>query len=329
MAGEGYEERGCLHRRPLIDLLGWLHRQFSHSFSSLLGGYVSSHSGLLFTMDVQVISRVNERAFARDPSIGPVFPFRQIRYSRVSKQRNRESEPLPVRSQQQMVERDLEHEEADPGPSTSSLAEDRGKHPSTVGPSHSEGGITRYSFFTNRITAGEASSTQSFLRESTQNRTISISIDRQPPFEVRPGNRLPPVVVSVRRLRHQRGESWMSEEGSLWAQVSLMSADGQMAMALFAPDILAAEDMVTPLFRELSATRTEEKWSLAFKDLRIRRSGYFRIHIAVLKSSQSEGRGDDDPAIEPPRELMGVDTQVIRVHAFAPSLVRTDERRQI
>lgn len=227
-----------------------------------------------------------------------------------------------------MVDRDVEHEEADPRPSTASLADDQGKHPSTVGPSRSEGGLTGYDLLANRMTAGEASSTQRFMRESTQTRTISISIDQQPPLEVRTGNRLPPVVVSIRRLRHRRGESWMGEEGSLWAQVSLMSADGQMAMAIFAPDILAAEDMVTPLFRELSATRTEEKWSLAFKDLTIRRSGYFKIHIAVLKSSQSEERGDDDPAIEPPRELMGVDSQVVRVHVFAPSLVRTGERRQ-
>ena len=118
----------------------------------------------------------------------------------------------------------------------------------------------------------------------------------------------------------------MGEEGSLWAQVSLMSADGQMAMALFAPDILAAKEMVTPLSRELSATQTEENWSLAFKDLRIRHSGYFKIHIAVLRSSQSEERGDDDPAIDPPRELMGIDTQVIRVHAFAPNSATRCER---
>lgn len=38
MADEGYEERGCLHRCPLIVFLSWLHRQFSHTFSSLLGG---------------------------------------------------------------------------------------------------------------------------------------------------------------------------------------------------------------------------------------------------------------------------------------------------
>lgn len=118
----------------------------------------------------------------------------------------------------------------------------------------------------------------------------------------------------------------MGEEGSLWAQVSLMSADGQMAMALFAPDILAAEDMVTPLSRELSASGTEENWSLAFRDLRIRHSGYFKIHIAVLRSSQNDEQADDDPAIEPPRELMGVDTQVIRVHPFAPSSARTGKR---
>ena len=227
-----------------------------------------------------------------------------------------------------MVDRDVEHEETDSRPSRASLADGQGKHPSIVGPSHSEGGITRYNLLANRMTAGEASSTQSLVRESPQIRTISISIDQQPPLEVRPGNRLPPVVVSIRRLRHRRGESWMGDEGSLWAQVSLMSADGQMAMAIFAPDILAAEDMVTPLVQEPSATRTEEKWSLAFKDLTIRRSGYFKIHIAVLNSSQSEERGDDDPAIEPPRELMGVDSQVVRVHAFAPSLVRTGERRQ-
>ena len=274
-------------------------------------------------MDIQVISRVNERAFAGNRSIGPVFPFRQIRHSKASKQRNRESEPQPIRSLRQMVDRDDEYDEADPGPSRASLAGDRGKGPSTISPSHSESTINRCSSHAHRMTAEDASSTQTLRRESTQTRTTSISIDQQPPLEVRPGSRLPPIIVNIRCLRDQHGESWMGEEGSLWAQVSLMSADGQMAMALFAPDILAAEDMVTPLFRELPATQTEEKWSLVFRDLRIRHSGYFKIHIAVLTSSQSEERGDDDPALNPPRELMGIDTQVIRVHAFALSLATT------
>ena len=270
-------------------------------------------------MDIQVISRVNERVFAGDCSIGPVFPFRQIKYSRDCKQKNREPEPKPVKSVQQMVVRDNEHEEAYPGATTASLAVERSKPLPITNPSHSEGGINKHSSRTHRQIAGEASSTPNLVRESTQSGTISMSIDEQPPLEVRPGSRLPPIVVNIKRLRHQRGDSWMGEEGSLWAQVSLMSADGRMAMALFAPDILAAEDMVTPVFRELSADCAEEKWSLAFRDLRIRHSGYFKVHIAVLRSSQSEEQGDEDPAVEPPRELMGIDTQIIRVHAFAPS----------
>ena len=277
-------------------------------------------------MDIQVISHVNDRAFAGDRSIGSVFPFRQIRYSRDSMQRNRESEPKPKRSLKHMGDRDDEHEEADPGPSTASLAGDRRKRPSTVGPSHSEGGLNRYSLRTHRTTAAEVSSAQRSVRESTQTRTISINIDQQPPLEVRPAHILPPIVVKIKRLRHERGESWMGEEGSLWAQVSLMSADGQIAMALFAPDILAAEDIVTPLFRESSPGGTEEKWSSTFRNLSISHSGYFKIHIAVLRSSQSEERGDDDPAVEAPRELMGIDTQVIRVHSFAPSSRRIGER---
>lgn len=276
-------------------------------------------------MGVQVVSRINERAFAGDRSIGPVFAFRQIRYSRDSKQRNGNSEPQPIKSLQQMVDRDDEREEASPEHLTASLAGDRGKRPSIVGPSHSEG-INRYTLRAQRMTAGEPSSTQNPTHESTQTRTISISIDQNPPLEVRPGNSLPPIVVNITRLRHQRGESWTGEEGSLWAQVSLMSADGQMPMALFAPDILAAEEMVKPLFREVSDTSTEEKWSLAFRDLKIRHSGNFKIHVAVLRSSQSDEGGDENPAVEPPRELMGVDTQVIRVHAFAPSVPGTDGR---
>ena len=269
-------------------------------------------------MDTQVIYRVNERAFVGKCSIGPFFPLQQIKYSRDSKQRSRESESLQIRSLQQMIDRDNELEAADPGCSTAAMAGDRGKRPSNVGRGHSEGGIHKYTLRTHRVIAGEASPAQNLIRESIQTRTISISIDQQPPPEIRPGNRLPPIVVNIRRLRHRRSESWVGEAGSLWAQVSLMSADGQMAMALFAPDILVADDMITPLIRDFSATRTEEKWSLAFTELRIRHSGYFKVHIAVMRSSQSEERGDEDPAVEPPRELMGVDTQVIRVHAFAP-----------
>lgn len=278
-------------------------------------------------MDIQVISRVHERAYAGDRSIGPIFPFRQIRRLRDPKQRSREPERQSVKSLQQMVDRDNEDEEADPGPSTSSVARDQGgKRPSIAGPCDLEGSVNRNTVRTHCMTGEEASSTQNLGRESLQTRSISISIDQQPPCQVRPGSRLPPIVANMRRLRDQRGQSRMGEEGSLWAQVSLMSADGQMAMALFAPDILAAKEMVTPLSRELSATQTEENWSLAFKDLRIRHSGYFKIHIAVLRSSQSEERGDDDPAIDPPRELMGIDTQVIRVHAFAPNSATRCER---
>ena len=270
-------------------------------------------------MDIQVISRLNERAFAGECSIGPVFPFRQIKYSRDCKQRNREPEPKSVKTLHQMVDRENEHGEASSGSSATSLAVERSKPLSITSPSQSEGGINRHSSYTHRKITGEASSTQHLVRESTQSGTISMSIDEQPPVEVRPGSRLPPIVVNIKRLRHQRGDSWMGEEGSLWAQVSLMSADGRMAMALFAPDILAAEDMVTPVSRELSADCAEERWSLSFRDLRIRHSGYFKVHIAVLRSSQSEEQGDEDPAVEPPRELMGIDTQIIRVHAFAPS----------
>ena len=277
-------------------------------------------------MDVQVMSRVNERAFAGDRSISPVFSFRQIKCSRDPNQRNREADSQPHKSLRHMLNRDGEYEEAEPRSSIASLAGDRGKPHSTTGPSHSEGYMHRLTLRTHSVTAGEVSSMESLRHDSAQSGTISINIVQQPPHEVRPGSRLPPIVVNIKRLRHQQGESWMGEEGSLWAQVSLMSADGQMAMALFAPDILAAEDMVTPLSRELSATRAEEKWSLAFRDLRIRHSGYFKIHIAVLRSSQSEEQGDEDPAVEPPRELMGVDTQIIKVHAFAPSVVRTEER---
>ena len=296
-------------------------------FSLLLGNHISTQSASS-AMDIQVMTRVNRLNFGGECSIGPGFPFRPIRIEKDSRQKNREFEvqPQPIRSPQQMVDRDYERGGVSPGPSTVSFLGDRGKSPSIVGPSHSEGGTTRYTLRTHRKTAGEASSAGSHIENSTQTRTISISIDQQPPLEVRPGDRLPTIVVNIRRVGHQQGESLMGEEGSMWAQVSLMSADGQLAMALFAPDILAAKDMITPIFQEPSAAPTEEKWSLSFRDLRIRHSGYFKIHIAVLRSSQREERDDEDPAIEPPRELMGVDTRVIRVHAFASSSARTGER---
>lgn len=296
-------------------------------FSLLLGNHISTQSSSS-AMDIQVMTRVNRLDFGGECSIGPGFPFRPIRFLKDPKQKSRELEvqPQPIRSPQQMVDRDYECGGASPGPSTVSLLGDRGKRPPIVGPSHSEGATNRYTLRTLRKTAGEASSARSHVQSSTQTRTISISIHQQPPLEVRPGDRLPPIVVNIRRLGHQQGESLMGEEGSMWAQVSLMSADGQLAMALFAPDILAAKDMITPIIQESSAAPTEEKWSLSFRDLRIRHSGYFKIHIAVLRSSQREERDDEDPAIEPPRELMGVDTQVIRVHAFASSSARTGER---
>lgn len=163
----------------------------------------------------------------------------------------------------------------------------------------------------------EPNTTERVNQRSALGRFISISIDRQPPLEIRSDDSLPPIIVRVRSSRKQQdNEDVLGGNSSIFAQASLMSADGQTAMAVVVPDILSGSNMVTPLSREPPGNEDEENWSLNFTGLRIHRSGYYKIHIALIGSERG---GSSNLIVGPPRELMGVDTQVIRVHAFAPT----------
>ena len=171
-----------------------------------------------------------------------------------------------------------------------------------------------------RASARDAVTFQSDLQLNSSIGTVSIGVDRQPPEAVRPNDPLTPVVVNLRLFEPlQERERLPGDDGALWAHVSLVSAEGQLAMARLVPDILAIENLTTPVQFRPSPVTNEAHSRLIFRNMSIRQSGWFKIHISVIKTpTRGDDQGDGDPMVAAPQEVLGVDTRLIRVHAFAP-----------
>lgn len=146
---------------------------------------------------------------------------------------------------------------------------------------------------------------------------LSFNVDGRLPSEVQPNNPLPSILATLRGLELEDGEIALNS-GSVWGQASLMSADGRVAMAQIAPDILGG-GTVTPL------RRMNDCWTLKFDNLVIRQPGYYKININLIQTSQTQGGSDDDPIIEAPQELLSSVTSLIHVHSFAPIRGRIGE----
>jgi hypothetical protein len=174
--------------------------------------------------------------------------------------------------------------------------------------------------------AAESSSSQRNPTTNPEPPTIMFSIDRQPLAEVRTDFVLPAIVVSLERSWIDSVNGQMTfDDGSLWGQASLVCAGGRVAMAQSRADILTGDSMVAPLLRNTSQMSNKECWSLTFTGLVIHEPGYFRIHIALIGTSQDEGGGHGSFAVDAPTEQLSVDTSLFRVHAFAPALEDTSE----
>ena len=170
----------------------------------------------------------------------------------------------------------------------------------------------------------ESSSSPGNLLANLQIPTITFSVDRQPPAEVRTGYTLPAIVVNLKRSQAQTDDSGMKlDDSSLWGQASLVCAEGRVAMAQSRANILTGGSLVAPLFRSPFHMGDDNRWSLIFTGLVICEPGYFKIHIALIGASQNEGQGHGSPVVDAPTEQLSVDTSLFRVHAFAPALRNT------
>ena len=89
-----------------------------------------------------------------------------------------------------------------------------------------------------------------------------------------------------------------------------MSADGRVAMAQVAPNILKGSS-IAPF------QPNDDHWSLVFAGLEIRQPGYYKFHVALMQTSQREGEDGGAPIVEAPRELLSAVTGLIHVHSFA------------
>lgn len=109
-----------------------------------------------------------------------------------------------------------------------------------------------------RVLGQESSSSPGNLLANLQIPTITFSVDRQPPAEVRTGYTLPAIVVNLKRSQVQTNNSRMTlDDSSLWGQASLVCADGRVAMAQFRANILTSGSLVAPLFRSPSYGRRQ------------------------------------------------------------------------
>ncbi|KAL2047388.1 hypothetical protein N7G274_001409 [Stereocaulon virgatum] len=175
--------------------------------------------------------------------------------------------------------------------------------------------------------AAELSYAQRDPMANPETPTIMFSVDKQAPAEVRTGYVLPAIVVSLERSRSNSVDGELTfDDGSLWGQASLVCAGGRVAMAQSRADILTGDSLVAPLLRDTSQMSNKECWTLIFNGLVIHEPGYFRIHIALIGTSQDEGGGHGSFAVNPPTEQLSVDTSLFRVHGFAPALEDTSEQ---
>ena len=205
--------------------------------------------------------------------------------------------------------------EANPGPELSPSFEGGDKTPA-VGPSASEETESRALDPIQGIHAGESSSLPAVVESISHYSVVSFSVDRQPPAEIRTNRPLPPITISLKILDVELGDGMTLDVNNLWGQASLVSADGRIAMAQFRVDILTGGSLVAPLKRSSLRQGEENRWFLKFRGLVICEPGYFKIRIALIGTSQSDGQSHGS-LVAAPTEQLSINTRLFRVHAFS------------
>ena len=137
----------------------------------------------------------------------------------------------------------------------------------------------------------------------------------EPPSEIRPGDLLqPPIVIKLENRNGRNADDEIDiEDGNLWAQASVVSEDGMVALAPPQPNLITGTlvDSVRPATPE---KESQESGYLTFPDLAIHQTGRFRIRISLIKMPTT----DESEAIN----LQSIVTRIIIVdrEASTPSI---------
>lgn len=143
-----------------------------------------------------------------------------------------------------------------------------------------------------------------------RNHRFVMNVVVEPPSEIRPGDLLhPPIVI---KLKNRGGGSADDEfdidNGSLWAQASVVSEDGMVALAPPQPNLISGTlvDSIRPATPE---EESQELGYLTFPNLAIHQTGKFRIRISLIKMPTT----DESEAIN----LQSIVTRIIKVDSDA------------
>lgn len=149
--------------------------------------------------------------------------------------------------------------------------------------------------------------------ENRINRFI-MNVIIEPPSETRPGNLLnPPIVI---KLENRKGQSISDEinieDGNLWAQASVVSEDGMVALAPPQPNLISGT--LVSSVRPATPGESQELGYLTFPNLAIHQPGRFRIRISLIRMPTA----NEPEAIN----LQSIVTRIIKVDtdATTPSI---------
>lgn len=138
---------------------------------------------------------------------------------------------------------------------------------------------------------------------------FTMNVIIEPPSETRPGNLLnPPIVI---KLENRKGQSISEkidiEDGNLWAQASVVSEDGMVALAPPQPNLISGT--LVGSVQPAAPEESHELGYLTFPNLAIHQPGRFRIRISLIRMPTA----NESEAIN----LQSIVTRIIKVDTNA------------
>lgn len=147
---------------------------------------------------------------------------------------------------------------------------------------------------------------------NNRNHYFIMNVIVEPPSEIRPGDLLhPPIVIKLENRSGRLVNNEIDiEDGSLWAQASVVSEDGMVALAPPQPNLISGT-LVDSIRPATPKDESQELGYLTFPDLAIHQTGKFRIRISLIKMPAT----DEPEAIN----LQSIVTRIIKVDSDAPT----------
>lgn len=162
---------------------------------------------------------------------------------------------------------------------------------------------------------------ESSIPEIPPSGTITVSLSRRPPLEIRTGVSIPRLTVIVRIVDSEPLEPVDTDPmmgfGTLHAVVSLWSADGRVASPHAMPPMLTGRKDAT-LANVTSSSISERRAEATFSDLAITWPGHYHIRISIMETPLPRRDDDSDTSVGSPRQLLSIETRPIHAHGFAP-----------